>query len=421
MADIRKSLNINIDGGAPNSNYFVGGGSFQFRRGTAANWTAANPTLLQGEVGFETDTSKFKVGDGTTVWSSLTYGGLIGPTTTNVLESYGDGSDGNVTVSSGTTTLARDMFYNNLTMSGTGKIVSNGWRIFVAGILDITASAAGALQWNGNDGSASATSTGGVIGATLSGNTVGGSGAATAGKTGVAGAGVNSTGSGAQTANGGTGGSSGNGGTGSGGAGGTGTTSGALTSLPIRRWETDLLLGVTLILGGIGGTGGASGSGNGTNAGGGGGGGGGAAGVLAIYAKTINRSGTTAANTFQANGGLGGAGGTANATGATKGGGGGASGGGGGWIYLVYDTLTGSTATNALQASGGTGGAGGTPTGGNAGGNGGGGGGGGRITLLKVTTSVGSDTTGAAGTAGSAASGATGGAGGAGNNFQVSL
>ncbi len=52
----------------------------QFRRGTAAQWAAANPTLYSGELGLETDTSKFKIGDGTTAWNSLAYGGLIGPT-----------------------------------------------------------------------------------------------------------------------------------------------------------------------------------------------------------------------------------------------------------------------------------------------------------------------------------------------------
>jgi hypothetical protein len=43
------------------------------RRGTAAEWTASNPTLLEGEVGVETDTKKLKVGDGLTVWASLPY------------------------------------------------------------------------------------------------------------------------------------------------------------------------------------------------------------------------------------------------------------------------------------------------------------------------------------------------------------
>ncbi len=45
----------------------------QQRSDTAANWTAAGPTLLAGEIGYETDTGKFKIGDGTTAWGSLAY------------------------------------------------------------------------------------------------------------------------------------------------------------------------------------------------------------------------------------------------------------------------------------------------------------------------------------------------------------
>ena len=45
----------------------------QIRRDTAANWTSADPTLAQGELGVETDTNKMKVGNGSTAWSSLSY------------------------------------------------------------------------------------------------------------------------------------------------------------------------------------------------------------------------------------------------------------------------------------------------------------------------------------------------------------
>ena len=45
----------------------------QQRRGTAAQWTAANPILAAGEIGFETDTNKFKMGNGSSVWTALTY------------------------------------------------------------------------------------------------------------------------------------------------------------------------------------------------------------------------------------------------------------------------------------------------------------------------------------------------------------
>lgn len=45
----------------------------QQRRGTAAQWTSANPVLVAGEIGFETDTNKFKIGDDSTTWSNLPY------------------------------------------------------------------------------------------------------------------------------------------------------------------------------------------------------------------------------------------------------------------------------------------------------------------------------------------------------------
>jgi len=45
----------------------------QLRRGTAAEWTSADPTLSAGEVGAETDTLQFKIGDGSTAWTSLAY------------------------------------------------------------------------------------------------------------------------------------------------------------------------------------------------------------------------------------------------------------------------------------------------------------------------------------------------------------
>lgn len=47
------------------------------RRDTAANWTAANPTLAAGELGGETDTGKTKLGNGSTAWNSLAYQGGV--------------------------------------------------------------------------------------------------------------------------------------------------------------------------------------------------------------------------------------------------------------------------------------------------------------------------------------------------------
>lgn len=45
----------------------------QQRRGTAAQWSSSNPTLGAGEIGWESDTNKFKIGDGTNLWNDLDY------------------------------------------------------------------------------------------------------------------------------------------------------------------------------------------------------------------------------------------------------------------------------------------------------------------------------------------------------------
>jgi hypothetical protein len=45
----------------------------QNRRDTASAWTSANPTLAAGEMGLETDTGKWKMGDGALAWNSLPY------------------------------------------------------------------------------------------------------------------------------------------------------------------------------------------------------------------------------------------------------------------------------------------------------------------------------------------------------------
>ena len=49
----------------------------QQRRGTASQWISSNsgagPVLNAGEIGWESDTNKFKIGDGVSNWTSLTY------------------------------------------------------------------------------------------------------------------------------------------------------------------------------------------------------------------------------------------------------------------------------------------------------------------------------------------------------------
>jgi hypothetical protein len=50
----------------------------QFRNDTAANWTSANPILAVGELGLESDTGQFKIGNGSQTWTARPYGGVAG-------------------------------------------------------------------------------------------------------------------------------------------------------------------------------------------------------------------------------------------------------------------------------------------------------------------------------------------------------
>jgi hypothetical protein len=70
----------------------------QVRRGTAAQWTSANPTLAAGEWGLETDTLKTKIGNGATAWTSLAYQGAGSVTSITA----GTGLSGGTITTSGT-------------------------------------------------------------------------------------------------------------------------------------------------------------------------------------------------------------------------------------------------------------------------------------------------------------------------------
>lgn len=86
----------------------------QVRRGTASQWTSTNPTLAAGEWGFETDTGKAKIGNGSTVWTSLSYFGGTG-TVTSI--TAGTGLSGGTITSTGT--IAIDSTVVTLTGSQT--------------------------------------------------------------------------------------------------------------------------------------------------------------------------------------------------------------------------------------------------------------------------------------------------------------
>ena len=103
----------------------------QIRRGTAAQWTSANPTLASGEWGFETDTNKAKIGNGSTAWNSLSYI-ITGASGTVTSITAGTGLSGGTITSTGTiaidstvATLTGSQTLTNKTINGSNNTITN--------------------------------------------------------------------------------------------------------------------------------------------------------------------------------------------------------------------------------------------------------------------------------------------------------
>lgn len=269
---------------------------------------------------------------------------------------FGDGSDGNVTIST-PTTLTRDMYYDNLTVNDV--LTTANFRIFVRGTL--TGNGSGVIQSNG------ANASGTIAGAATTGyfsNTAGVNGGASssannpsvAGQTPTYSLGVNNA-----PASGSTGGTSGNGN-----AGGATGALGGTVNLP-RSWGKllfDTIQGVIFaattlfkIVSAPGAASGPSGGGTGSVNGGAGGGSGASGGLVWIAARIW--AGTFIIKALGGNGGNGSNGGNGGTYGG--GGGGGGNGGNGGIAAVIYAiktwagsyVLTGGTA--GIGGNGGTG------------------------------------------------------------------
>lgn len=260
---------------------------------------------------------------------------------------FGTGEDGDVTIST-TVTITAHMHYRNLTITGAGTLITNGYIVHVSEVL--TVESGGKIGNRGKD--AVAQSNGGPSHGNnqgLAAGTAGGSASFTVGNNG----GTNNAWDSA---------AGGTGGTGASGAGGTGAwdnnpapfVGNARNTFAARffgwvAFQQNNQPQTALVGGGVGG---GSGGGDTASQGGAGGGGGG---TCIIFARTVINNGSIDCN--------GGAGGTRGATGNTGGGGG----GGGGTIYVNCRSYTGTAPT----ATGGTGGAGsGTGTAGANGSNG---------------------------------------------------
>ena len=314
--------------------------------------------------------------------------------TQSFLSFFGSGVDGNLTASAGVTTLSRDTYYDQVTLTGTAQINCNGWSLFMRKF-DASNAPTRAIYAAGADGIAGTTQ--GAIYSRKTFSILGGSGGI-GGQGGTAGA-VNSNGNAGnqpaaftEPAMGGVGGAGGNGGNGNGGK--TGGIGGE------RRDPTNSVRSLALspiapvmastngtsfqvLVGGVGGGGGGGGAGaNASNSGGDGRGGGGPGGVIEVWIGELVTGASTPAVLIDS---YGGACGTAAGTPSGGGGSGGGGGGGGGATRVFIGKRTGSVINNLVCATGGTGGPGGLANGGTAG-QGGQAGGGGSVTVWKLDT-----------------------------------
>lgn len=324
----------------------------------------------------EVDTTLRLAPDGTggVEWGTGGAGGGVFP-------NFGDGSDGSTTINSGTFTLAvggsnlittnllqRDAYFDDLTLNG-GDLVTNGFRVFVAGTLTMTSGVIRCVANNGNNGSNGASGAGGAPGAAGTGAGAGNLGTNALGASGGLGGSGNAAGGvgGAAAQNtigfpavpaGSAGGASGTG-NGGGAGGAAGAQVNTLADRPFSIWAATsfkTLAGAVIAAQSISGrAAGGGGGGSAALSGGGGGGAGGNSGQpMVICAHTI--TGTTDIQSIGGNGGNGGNGGGDNA-----GGGAGGNGGSGGFVGLVYHDIAGWS--GSVDVSSGTGGTGGTAVG----------------------------------------------------------
>jgi len=102
----------------------------QIRRGTAAQWTAANPVLASGEFGYETDTGKFKIGNGSSAWNSLS---VLNGVTASSTDTFT-----NKTISGSTNTLSNiaNASLTNSAITINGTAVSLGGSISLPGDIE---------------------------------------------------------------------------------------------------------------------------------------------------------------------------------------------------------------------------------------------------------------------------------------------
>lgn len=116
------------------------------RRGTAAEWAAANPILGEGEIGVEEDTERLKIGDGVTHWADLAiYYPSKQEQDTLYVDIAGDTMVGDLNVGNGVTAATRTVRVNG--PAGFSKLIDfqtgglSRWKAMVSNVAEAGANA----------------------------------------------------------------------------------------------------------------------------------------------------------------------------------------------------------------------------------------------------------------------------------------
>ena len=102
--------------------------SYRLRRDTTTNWLLFNPVLKSGEIGLDTTLNKFKIGNGTSTWSLLTYANILASDLASELATHNNDTTNvhgiaDTSLLATTTSVASDISTHNSDTTGVHGIV----------------------------------------------------------------------------------------------------------------------------------------------------------------------------------------------------------------------------------------------------------------------------------------------------------
>lgn len=102
--------------------------SYRLRRDTTTNWLLFDPVLKSGEIGLDTTLNKFKIGNGTSTWSLLTYANILASDLASELATHNNDTTNvhgiaDTSLLATTTSVASDISTHNSDTTGVHGIV----------------------------------------------------------------------------------------------------------------------------------------------------------------------------------------------------------------------------------------------------------------------------------------------------------